>query len=211
MNTERLINNHARTIFLLGEMCAGKDYLGKILCEELGYTRIALADALKQEVADLHNTTIADINANKAKYRAELQAHGEMRRKQNINYWVDQFWHARALVNGPVVCTDARYINEATSATVGAEMTCVVRILVPKAIRHARAVAAYGEVPESIYNHPSEYQQTHCPFNVVINGTLPREQLYGAFVSSIEDWVSMGKPIFRQDLVLESIQQNGNK
>jgi len=208
MNTDRLINNHAQTIFLLGEMCAGKDYLGKILCEELGYTRIALADALKHEVAAIHGLTIDDINRNKAVWRPELQTHGEMRRKQNIDYWVDQFWIARNLINGPVVCTDARYINEATSAVIWHDKTCVVRILVPKAIRHARAVAAYGEVPESIYNHPSEYQQVLCPFNVVLNGTLPREQLHGAFLSSIEDWVSMGKPIFRQDLVLESIQQD---
>lgn len=45
-------------VFLLGEAGSGKDTVGKVLVEEHGYTRVSFADAVKDEVAKIHNIDV---------------------------------------------------------------------------------------------------------------------------------------------------------
>lgn len=187
----------ANTIFLLGEMTAGKDYVGQVLIN-IGYTRIAFADALKEEVAAMHNITVAELNANKAKYRKELQAHGAARRRENINYWVDRFDEKMKLANKPVVCTDTRHINEATYGIRDVENALVVRIWTPWAVRMERIKRLYGEVPPELHEHPSETEVPMCPFNIHLPGTYGLRETELALFLAYENWVALEKPIYKQ-------------
>jgi hypothetical protein len=82
-------------------------------------TRIAFADALKEEVAQLLGVTVTEIEADKARYRGILQWWGtEWRRHQDPLYWIkrtaEKIERIRADRSADVVVvTDVRFLNEA--------------------------------------------------------------------------------------------------
>lgn len=96
-----------------GKMRSGKDTFAKLFLEaaaEAGipFTRSAFADALKNEVAEMHGTTYDEIEANKDHWRPLLIEHGQKRRAEDELYWVK-----RALVTpGNLVIPDMRFPNE---------------------------------------------------------------------------------------------------
>lgn len=118
-----------KVLGLIGAKQAGKDLTFKMF-EKLGkkgaVKRIAFADDLKAEVAELLNVPLEDIEENKAFYRPFLQWWGyEWRRKGpkgSDNYWVDGVEdqlseiEARDKAEGTetlVILTDVRFPNEA--------------------------------------------------------------------------------------------------
>lgn len=193
----------ANTVFLLGEMTAGKDFFGSLLIER-GYTRIAFADALKEEVAAKHGVTVDELNADKAKYRPELQSHGAMRRKENINYWVDRFNDKRLRnPSGLAVCTDCRHLNEASYAVRDVENSLIIRIWTPWEVRQERIKTLYGSVPDDLHKHPSEVEVAQCPFNIRVLGNLSKEDTLTDIFSQYAYWVRSGKPIYKEVLNLK--------
>ena len=52
-----------KIIMLRGFSCAGKDYVGNILCEEYGYSRFAIADSLKAYVANKYNCSFQQLHS----------------------------------------------------------------------------------------------------------------------------------------------------
>lgn len=102
-----------KLIGLCGYARVGKDEAAKALCG-LGWTRIAFADALKDEVCRTFGITRDTLEADKEKWRPLLVEWGRARRGQDMDYWV-----RRALANVAndlgtgVVVTDVRYWNEA--------------------------------------------------------------------------------------------------
>jgi len=190
----------ANTVFLMGEMTAGKDYIGEILIKR-GYKRIAFADALKEEVAAKHGISVAELNANKAIYRRELQEWGASQRAKNINYWVERFDEKLHNHNGLVVCTDTRHLNEATYAVSNVDNGVIVRIWTPWEVRKERIKALYGEIPADYHNHPSETEVAMCPFNIRISGVLNNpEMIERELQATYAHWVGVGKPIYKEVL-----------
>lgn len=107
-------------IMLSGYLQSGKDAVGKRLCGMHGFTRLAFADMLKDEVSALYSLKRADMDTQEGKdtpiddkhtVRSILIKHGCMRRKRNENYWVDAVL-AKIGSHKRVVITDWRFPNE---------------------------------------------------------------------------------------------------
>lgn len=159
-------------IFIAGKMGAGKDTIAATLVEN-GFTRLAFADALKEELAETLGVTVDEINRNKATYRAELQKLGAARRVEDESYWIQRWLARRTQINGPVVCPDVRYLNEALFAIELGGL--VVRVVVPEAERIARLVRREGRYDPRWAEHESEIAISSLPVHAEIPGDLAPE------------------------------------
>ncbi len=112
-------------ILLSGYLASGKDTVGAFL-SAYGFRRYAFADALKDEVAELYDLDRAALDTQEGKQqqvsitgkphmsaRTLLITHGQMRRTENVNYWVEKV-ATRILADKchRVVITDWRFPNE---------------------------------------------------------------------------------------------------
>lgn len=125
-----------RLIGIAGKMESGKDAIANVLAEYCGFTKIAMADALREECAELlmarkaPNGSPIDIRAIIERYeyhpssvwlkptpydmRRLLQWGGtEWRRSQNPDYWVNKMRERLSDAIGCFVVPDIRFENEA--------------------------------------------------------------------------------------------------
>jgi len=102
-----------RLIGLCGYARVGKDEAAKALVG-LGWTRVAFADVLKDEVCRTFGISQKYLTENKEEWRPLLVEWGRARRRLEPNYWIQR---AMANVSNDlgigVVVTDVRYWNEA--------------------------------------------------------------------------------------------------
>lgn len=109
-------------IGLMGKAGAGKDTLAAQLAP-LGFTRVAFADALYEEVAADYGVTVDLLRERKDEYvealrdtpREILQNRGVLRRTINTDYWVfiaEEKLTALRDTGTSVVVTDVRFPNE---------------------------------------------------------------------------------------------------
>lgn len=78
-----------RIIVISGKQYSGKDTLAQILLKKFtNFKRIGLGDGIKLEYGEQHGLSFDEIEANKAKYRADLQALGMKRRAEDEDYWI---------------------------------------------------------------------------------------------------------------------------
>ena len=105
-------------IGIAGGKGEGKDTVAQIICNAFLFdsVRMAFADSLKQECADLLSLTVHEINASKQVFRPLLQWYGtEYRRQYNggESYWVDKLVEKVNLYDGKIVIIpDVRFPNE---------------------------------------------------------------------------------------------------
>lgn len=109
---------------LLAKRGCGKDTVADYLVEEYGFTRIAFADALYEEVAQMYGVTVAFLQSRDTKEipaevlggqspREVLQEHGMLRRENNgADYWVNILRDKMLTENGRYVISDVRMPNE---------------------------------------------------------------------------------------------------
>ena len=107
------------TIIGLGSKARiGKDYAAKELAKYFDLERIAFADALKQDLAELFKKNGLDYWAieadpqQKEKVRPLLVEYGMTMRKFNENVWVDRALN-KPLTHELTLITDVRFPNEA--------------------------------------------------------------------------------------------------
>lgn len=101
---------------------SGKDAAARELSSRLGYTRVAFADALRDEVFDRYGIRLGDDDKEKPlpayglrTYRELLNDHSQDRRAKNPDYWVERVdAEVRKLRNLGirVVVTDVRLPRE---------------------------------------------------------------------------------------------------
>lgn len=110
---KKLDGDNIMIIGLGGRAGSGKDTIGKILCDEYGYTRIAFGDYLKWHCKKYHNW-----NGEKDQEgRTLLQQQGtEVHRNVNENVWVEYAQLDIAMLEAEgfknFVITDVRFPNE---------------------------------------------------------------------------------------------------
>lgn len=76
-------------IVISGKQFSGKDTLAKIILQNLtNFKRIGLGDGIKIEYGEQKGLSFEEIEKNKPLYRADLQALGNLRRSQDIDYWI---------------------------------------------------------------------------------------------------------------------------
>lgn len=169
------------TIFLTGEMGSGKDFVGNILVEQAGYTRLAFADALKEEMCLHFGITLAELTARKAEFRSRMQDWGKAKREADVDYWVKEWAKRRAAIDGPVVCTDMRFPNEADHAMQNHYFAA--RIKTPENVRIGRLRSRDGSFNPSWLNHPTEVHIPHLPVACELDGTGSPEYYIPAIAS----------------------------
>lgn len=114
---------------LLGKSGAGKDTVAARLVEKHGFTRVAFADPLKAAalqinpiITDGHHfarlATMVDVSGwDEAKkiyeVRRFLQNLAESMRALDEDIWLNAGMDKISYIDGPVVVTDVRYVNEA--------------------------------------------------------------------------------------------------
>ena len=108
-------------IGISGKKRSGKDtvfsMIDAITAHEVRTTRMAFGDQIKQEIADSMNITVADIDADKERFRPLLQFWGAEYRRGYCgdDYWIKKMrlaaatWYARDWL----IITDVRFPNEA--------------------------------------------------------------------------------------------------
>lgn len=141
---------------------AGKDTVYRYISEMVpGAKRFAFADALKEEVALEHGTSVGYINSYKEDFRELLQSWGQFRRQENPLYWIEQV-AIKIQIAQPrmAVITDCRYRNESEW------VRC-----------HGSGIYVVVDRPgyEGINSHQSEHDLDDvCPDYVIANaGDLP--------------------------------------
>lgn len=78
-----------KIIVFSGKQFCGKDTVAKILLQKFtNFKRIGLGDAIKIEFGEKHGLSFEEVEANKSKYRPELQALGNARRAEDADYWI---------------------------------------------------------------------------------------------------------------------------
>lgn len=78
-----------KIIILSGKQFCGKDTIAKIILQNFtNFTRIGLGDAIKLEYGEKIGLSLEEVEKNKSKYRAALQALGNQRRKEDSDYWI---------------------------------------------------------------------------------------------------------------------------
>ncbi|MBY0451241.1 MAG: hypothetical protein K2X01_11515 [Cyanobacteria bacterium] len=101
-----------KIIAISGKQFAGKDTLCFILLKYLpGFRRVALADALKDEYAQLSaipRDQVDRLKAQEPKVRGELIALGKKHREEDEDYWVKKVLEQ----SGNKIVTDLRFLNE---------------------------------------------------------------------------------------------------
>lgn len=112
-------------IMISGYQGSGKDTIGRNLTTYYGFTRLAFADMLKDEVADQYkiNRALMDTLEGKAEpydetrtVRDILLEHGQLRRNQDQNYWCNAVME-KIKGLGRVVITDWRFPHEYDAIT----------------------------------------------------------------------------------------------
>lgn len=99
--------HHGLIIGLMGDAGAGKDAVGRILCERHGFTRVAFADKLKALAIDRGWSGRKD-----AEGRKFLQDLGMEIRRKDPAHWIREALRTMDTITGPVVLTDVRFANE---------------------------------------------------------------------------------------------------
>ena len=101
-----------QVVGLCGFGQSGKDTAFEHGLKQLGYTRIAFADALKKEISDEFDITLSEIDSNKKFFRGLLVYWGELRRRQDPQYWIKKVSKQMTEADGKYCITDVRYVNE---------------------------------------------------------------------------------------------------
>ncbi len=114
-------------VMLSGYLQSGKDTVGEHLCRSYNFKRYAFADILKDEVSSMYKVTrgLLDTQAGKSMLvhdpltggkrtaRQILIEHGQMRRAENVDYWVSKVQQKILADNcDRAVVTDWRFPNE---------------------------------------------------------------------------------------------------
>lgn len=159
---ERLI------IGITGRKQSGKDTVYQMLIRQLGThrcIRLAFADTLKSEVADLFGIDINELERRKALpgMRRFLQFWGtEIRRTDNDNYWIDVLKEKVSLLEPRweiVIVADVRFINEAECIKeLSPTRNCLLRI-------------ERNAYESCIDGHPSELEQQSITVDLTVHNT----------------------------------------
>lgn len=144
-------------IIITGKAGAGKDEFARILVQQHGYTRVALADRLKTVFALLYPAEAAGRDPLVRRHR--LQRLGDDLRSHEPRVF------SRALAEdleirgqtSKLVLTDARYVDEWEVFRERFPPCRLVRVTTPDPLRFERLLARDGKLPDiGALAHPSE-------------------------------------------------------
>ena len=173
-------------IMLSGYMKSGKDTAGDHLCSKYGFKRFAFADVLKDEISEIYNIerSILDTQEGKSQIfhtcntstkncqcnitiRKILINHGQERRAQDINYWVNKVLNSitkNATSTQRFVITDWRFENEYYRMKEYSNTSVV-----------SWRIDRWNDIP---YQDVTETQLDHFNFDIIIQNKQDLDELY---------------------------------
>lgn len=164
-----------QVIFLAGKKRAGKTTLADILTERCGYTQMHIATAwIKRHLNDM-GVSWEEYQADKPRYREEIQRRATLARAENPNCLVDELpavIEPFVAKGGCLVVDGVRFSNEALFAFQHGYL--VVKVKTPDFVRRERFIAA-GENLAHL-NDPFEREIDLLPFHISLPGTLGRDE-----------------------------------
>jgi hypothetical protein len=191
-------------IMLSGWMQSGKDTVGELLCDSFGFRRFAFADALKDEVSQLYGIQRGSLDSGPGKaavhdyvtgetVRELLIRHGELRREEDVHYWVKRLLQAMeedgAVGNLPlVVVTDWRF---------AAEYDGVKEHLGPAWKVVTWRVSRWDKPPLA---DPTEMALDYFPFDILIRNVADKDFLFDTVCQSVYDLSPPNIRIFLTDV-----------
>jgi dephospho-CoA kinase len=164
-------------VFITGLMGSGKDILAQTLVDRLNFTRLSFADAVRMELAEEMKLPLEEMLRvyPKAMLRPMLQELGQRKRaREGADYWIKRWDKAREAIEGPVVCADMRYRNE---AFYGFELgALLIRVAVDEELRIARLMERDGRYDPNWMRHPSELEVATLPVHLDLPGDIPEDE-----------------------------------
>ena len=167
---------------------SGKTTLAELL-KDRGFARVALAGPVKDGVVAMLNAlnvyldrvpdmTREKLERDKAQLRPLLQIVGTEIGRQYLGpdtIWIDRFLSTVADIDGPVVCDDVRFANEA-EALLAAGFK-IYRVHRNETARGRLMLARYGtwDKVAEVMAHPSEAEALTLPISGVIENPEVRE------------------------------------
>ena len=183
-----------KLVLLKGKMCAGKDFIGDVLVRKAYYKRFALADPLKQEVADRHGITVEELNRRKSEFRSELQAYGQSQREKDPLHWVKKLVASVGAHKGRAVVTDVRYENEVAHLS---GKGLVVHVGLPEDLRRHRVKLLYGDVSAEQAAHSSEAEVMTAQHHIILPGNSYPDEILPLLWQAYAVWHWCGRPMQR--------------
>ena len=104
---------------LVGRKRSGKDTFAQYLVRHAGFARVAFADELKREIAEIMGITVEELEQHKDRYRGMFQDYGTRKRQEDSTYWIAKVaahidWLSDTYGVSRVVVADVRLPNEAS-------------------------------------------------------------------------------------------------
>jgi len=104
---------------LTGRKRSGKDTFAQYLVRYAGFARVAFADELKREVAEMIGIAVEELEQHKERYRGMLQDYGTRKRYEDPTHWIAKAaahidWLEDTYGVWRVVVADVRFPNEAS-------------------------------------------------------------------------------------------------
>ena len=171
-------------IAVVGQFAAGKTTIANALIEEYCYTRLMLANGIKQMAARLYNGgdpvakngyyDVTDVAGDPLKLsgREVLQELGQVVKSFDRDFWLRWLEADMRENEGPFVIDDCRFPFEADYLRERGWV--IVKVETPNLIRMKRYEKTYGRMPtETELNHPSETEVPLIVPDLRVDGTIP--------------------------------------
>jgi dephospho-CoA kinase len=176
---------NADMIALFGPMCVGKSYAADILVKDYGYSKMAFANQLKEEVARLFGLTGKDGHTRKV-----LQEFSADCKKYRPNIWIELLQekvvtHSKTYTPSKIVVDDLRFKIE---ANVLRDMGFIIVLVdLPEDIRMRRVNRLYPDTDPASHAHASEQEWKEIVPDYVVSGEGWQTQ------EDIDDLIVWGK------------------
>ena len=154
-------------IALFGKIRSGKDTVGKILIDEYGFNRVAFGDGIGEIITKYFPEAWEG-----GKPRRHYQFIGQQLRVLNEDVWINYLLKKAEVIEGNIVVTDGRQLNEAKRLK--EEGYLIVRVTTNSDIRLARMKALGDVFNAEDLEHETELNVDLISTDVEIfnNGTL---------------------------------------
>jgi hypothetical protein len=160
-------------VFVGGKKKSGKDFVCDRLVAECGYHKLHIVRPWLEDFCRRHGITYAEMEANKARWRATIQAEAEESRAANPDRLIDPLRRDLPTLPRPLCVTAVRFVNEAEFGRAAGGL--VVRVVTPDAVRRDRFLADGEDL--SLLDDPFERQVDLMPVHAEVAGTLPPESI----------------------------------
>lgn len=181
-----------KSVAIFGKFCSGKTTLANVLVDEYGFTKVSMAENMKNIVKEVYGhtdkshlvwVTRRDGTKEQITVREVLQRLGDAVKDADRDLWLKWLEQDMAFMRGPFVMDDARLIFEAEELKKSGWV--LVKLSCPEKVRLERYMNVYGKPPtDAEMYHSTELDVDCIDHDIELDATLTPEYL-AAVVASL--------------------------